>query len=87
MYYDYIWARHRELIYGQEHLALLDKHLAEEMKAHRYKEIINAVEILRNRSSNFIGKFIVYLKPQIITPGEVLLPIYSDSLTELNLHR
>ena len=71
MYYDYVWNRHRELIYGRKHLALLDKQLAEEMQAHRYKSIIQTIDILNVDNKNFVGKFIVSLKPQIVTPGEV----------------
>lgn len=71
MYYDFVWNRHRELIYGEEHLSLLDKQLAEEMQAHRFKQIISSVVFLKNANSSFVGKLIVYLKPQIITPGEV----------------
>jgi len=71
-YYDYIWLRHRELIYGKKHFEHLSKKLEQGIQKHRYHHIIRSIDFCKSVNDTFLSQFLVLLKPQIATPGEVL---------------
>jgi hypothetical protein len=47
-YYDYIWTKHRGLIYGQEHFKHISDELGNKIKKTKYQNIVPQLDITKN---------------------------------------
>jgi hypothetical protein len=62
-YYDYIWFRHRELIYGKNHFKHLSNKLKQNIQKHRYSNLIRQIDIIKNVNDTLLSKFLLVMQP------------------------
>jgi hypothetical protein len=68
-FYEYVWLKHRELIFGKRHFQQISKNLEESMCAHKYRSLLKRLDFLKDSDDSLLFAFIVNLRPNVVTPG------------------
>ena len=75
VYYDYLWQRHKDIIYGKRHFAILSRSLRERfeiLNLPNNKYYLAKFYNLNLGSNKLVGKILMNLEKKILFPYEIL---------------